>query len=275
MILFVLEGEEREIAIFKTIEELFFEKKRDSIVYSFGTDIYELYRLITDDNKEKDALYFKDVVSVLQQLEKDKPNSAINRIKDRSDVSEVYLFFDYDLQVSKRGRVLDKNELNSKMAKLISFFDDETGNGKLFVNYPMVESLRYIKSLPDFEYYKYAFQIEQLLNFKNAASDFSCYGNLDFACFRIGKRTREITSRSLADLSKREALLKNWTLLTSQNVKKANYICHQKNDSPKDRESISQANIFNGQKENYYPKGLVSVLNSFPLFLYDYFGRIV
>lgn len=272
MILFVVEGEEREIAILKTIEELFFEKKRDRIIYSFGTDIYELYRLIVDDNKERDELYFKDVVSVLQQLEKDNQDSPLKMIKDRSDVSEVYLFFDYDLQVSKLGHVVDKQELNSKIGQLVSFFDDETDHGKLFVNYPMVESLRYFKTLPDPEYSYYTFPVGQLLNFKDSASKFSCYGNLDFACFRIGKNSREITPQSLL---REEVLSENWRLLTTQNVRKANYICHQEDQMPDDREAITQSSIFNGQMVSYYPNGVVSILNSFPLFLYDYFGRVV
>lgn len=272
MILFVVEGEEREIAILKTIEELFFEKQRDRIIYSFGTDIYELYRLIVDDNMEDNELYFKDVVSVLQQLNKDKPDSPLNRIKDRSDVSEVYLFFDYDLQVSKLGQAVSKQELNSKIERLVSFFDDETGNGKLFVNYPMVESLRYVKSLPDPDYCNYSFPIEQLLNFKDYASRFSCFGNLDFACFRIGKKTKEITSQSL---NRKDDLSKNWRLLTTQNVRKANYICYQKDQLPSNSESITQSKIFKGQMTSYYPKGSISILNSFPLFVFDYYGRVV
>jgi hypothetical protein len=272
MILFVLEGEEREIAILKTIEELFFENKRDRIIYSFGTDIYELYRLIVDGDKDNDELYFKDVVSVLQQLEKDNPNSPINKIKDRSDVSEVYLFFDYDLQISKPGQVVDKQELNSKIEQLVSFFCDETDHGKLFVNYPMVESLRYFKSLPDPDYYKYDFPVDHLTEFKESASLFSCYGNLDFSCFRVGRRSKEITVNSIC---RREELSGNWRLLTVQNVEKANFICCQKNEMPTSRESITQSNVFNGQMSYYYPKGNISVLNSFPLFIYDYFGRVV
>lgn len=43
MILFVFEGERREPIIFTTINFLYFQHKEQSIVCSFGNNIYKLY----------------------------------------------------------------------------------------------------------------------------------------------------------------------------------------------------------------------------------------
>lgn len=43
MILFVFEGSNREPYVYKTIERLYFPKKNDNIICSFGNNIYDLY----------------------------------------------------------------------------------------------------------------------------------------------------------------------------------------------------------------------------------------
>ena len=45
--------------------------------------------------------------------------------------------------------------MNEILSEMLEYFDDETGNGKLYVNYPMVESLKYTKELPDEHYAEY------------------------------------------------------------------------------------------------------------------------
>lgn len=48
MILFVFEGARREPMLFESIKYLFFEKETDTIVYSFGNNIYNLYKQIME-----------------------------------------------------------------------------------------------------------------------------------------------------------------------------------------------------------------------------------
>ena len=60
MILFVFEGAEREPKIFKTLERLFFGAG-ERIVCSFGNNIYELYRQLTELDGDG------DIVSVLRE----------------------------------------------------------------------------------------------------------------------------------------------------------------------------------------------------------------
>lgn len=51
MILFVFEGARREPMLFESIKYLFFEKETDTIVYSFGNNIYNLYKQIMENDK--------------------------------------------------------------------------------------------------------------------------------------------------------------------------------------------------------------------------------
>ena len=55
------------------------------------------------------------------------------------------------------------------------------------------------------------------------------------------------------------------------------FICSGNNNLPETFESISQEYIFHNQQEKFVNDGdicKVSILNAFPLFLYEYFGRI-
>ena len=38
---------------------------------------------------------------------------------------------------------------------MLDFFSDETDNGKLYINYPMVESIKCTQKLPDEHFYEY------------------------------------------------------------------------------------------------------------------------
>ena len=44
MILFIFEGDEREPRLYRTMERLYFPKKNDNIICSFGNNIYDLYK---------------------------------------------------------------------------------------------------------------------------------------------------------------------------------------------------------------------------------------
>lgn len=83
----------------------------------------------------------EDIVSILKnKLIADKDN-PLKEIRRRSDFSQVYLFFDYDSHNNKNQNISD-----SQIQKMLDFFNEESSDyGKLFINYPMVESIRYSK----------------------------------------------------------------------------------------------------------------------------------
>ena len=127
MILFVFEGEKREPELFRAIEKLFF-KDSQHIVCSFGNNIYELYlRLRNLDNSG-------DIVSVLRERYEGRQDSPFSEEARSSDFSEIYLIFDYDFH----NRNISLKEMNSQISEMLDMFDNETENGKLYINYPMV-----------------------------------------------------------------------------------------------------------------------------------------
>lgn len=254
MILFVFEGEKREPALFKAIERLFF-KDGQHIVCSFGNNIYELYQRLTalDDSG--------DIVSVLRETYADSPESPFAEDTRSSDFSEIYLIFDYDFQ----NRNISLEEMNSQIAQMLDMFDNETDNGKLYINYPMVEAIRYTKRLPDPDYCTYRVSRQQCseASFKSIADTFSDYKSLDFLTFDARRTPTESETASRAE---------NWRLVQEQNVTKANYLCTGSLAIPEEKETIAQKEIFTSQLQKFLlPEGCVSILSAFPLFLYDYF----
>ena len=81
--------------------------------------------------------------------------------------SEIYLIFDYDFQ----NKNLPLDMMNRQIDEMLDLFDDETDNGRLYINYPMVEAIRYTKLLPDASYLKYVVSRADCVesSFKNIA----------------------------------------------------------------------------------------------------------
>lgn len=245
MILFVFEGNVAEPQIFESMNRLYFSQEEVKIVCC-KHDLPTLYSRLVK--------YGYDLFRSLPL----KENGIIIPEGKRIDTlfSQIFLFFDYDFQ--HHGGV---DYVNNILDKMLDFFNDETENGKLYINYPMVESLKYTKQMPDNDFYHYIVTRENCVNhkFKSAAEAFA---------YSKAKAYRFI------DLSKTDEneVLGNWELLKLQNVKKANYIVNDIKDFPANKEMINQYLIFDAQKTKYVNRSeSVAILNSFPIFIYDYF----
>lgn len=249
MILFVFEGKENEPDIMKIINNLFFEDKRDiDIFVSYCNNIQSLFNEL---NKDDDL----DLVGLLKENETKHPELEKKLEKcNRDEFSEIYLFFDYDIKKTDKHNKDSLETQNEKIKEMLELFDNETEKGKLYINYPMVESIRYFKKeLPDKNYYTYTINLFIGKEFKRKAHNLSHYKNLDF-----------ITSKDKNQQS-------NWKHIIDLNIKKANHICSDLNELPSKKISINQQEIFKNQLSKYVSKNEIAILNSFPLFLYEYF----
>lgn len=263
MILFVFEGEKREPTLFRTMLHLFSPQIKDKILCSYKNNIYNLYRKMNETDEPQ------DIVSILRQKWQEKPDNPFENISVTSDISEIYLFFDYDCQNQTKGKQLTLQQLNQQMEEMLSFFDDETGNGKLYINYPMIESIRYTKQLPDKNYNSYTIQISDCINFKQSAAKFSYYPNLDFIAFKYDDKKHRL---KIPNNEQCKIIKQNWQYLKEQNVQKALLLTTGSKQIPPKKELISQHDIFSSQIRKYIKAdNSVSVLNSLPLFLYEYF----
>lgn len=261
MILFVIEGERRESELLKSVCNLFFSGVNSQrVVFLYCGNIYNLYRDIRRISDE--GLPYTTLGLLRERALKLGKQSELDGIIE-SDVSEIYLFFDYDLHHTDLNKTLSVDEKNAEVREMLEFFDDETGNGKLFVSYPMIEALRYTKKLPDGNFHSYTIALPDIGEFKRLSAEFSYYPDLRFAI---------LNERS--ELSAKEEVASNWQMLIAQHVDKANKLCNSERGLPADVERVSQWRLFLSQLSlQCLQPPQTSVLCSLPLFIFEYFGR--
>ncbi len=251
MILFVFEGDEREPRLYRTLERLYFPRENDNIICSFGNNIYDLYNELMEYDDGG------DIVSLMRERLADRDDSTLDGIRS-SDISQIFLFFDYDFQNSQ----LPLEEINRRVKEMLTLFDDETDNGKLYINYPMIESIRYTKELPDEAYVNYVVSREECKDFKHLARDFSAYNSLDHILFKDGETPTKEKYIKVKD---------NWQYLRQMNVCKANLLTTGHHAMPVSKSDINQLTVFVCQVAQFVvPYEQVSILNSFSIFIYEY-----
>ena len=227
-ILFVFEGEKTEKQIADSFTKCFPDK--NMVVQSaYCTTIYNLYNKIS---KDEDL----DTFSLLKEI---SYNKEILEPYNRNDFAEVYLFFDYDGHTSSAD--------DGKLVNILDFFNEETEFGKIFINYPMVESIKHYSELIDFKELKV--DAKKNIKYKNIVHNVCKKEFLHFHLY-----TQKI-----------------WSQLIELHLKKMNYITNGNYILP--TENSSQNDIFSKQLEKYINiDSTIAVLSSFPIFLFDYYG---
>ena len=225
-ILFIFEGEKTEKQITDNLIK-FYISENSVIQCAYCTDIYRLFKEIDSD---------KDLDTFLLIKEK---NQEILSEYSRDDFAEIYMFFDYD------GHAPTAED--DKIVEVLNFFDNETEKGKLFVSYPMVESLKHFSKTINFKELKV--KAKKNIKYKNLVSQEASSNLINFTIY-----TKE-----------------KWVSLIKVHLMKSNYILTDNYSLPND--ITNQIDIFNKQLEKYIKiDSTVGVLSSFPLFLFDYYG---
>lgn len=276
MILFIFEGKNDEPRLYKTLKEIFhFELKEEEIIHYYCNNIFSLYDTLKSYSEDvlDDSV---DLVNVLKEdaIKHKKSNTELDKIKYSSEISEIFLFFDYDLRKQDKKNKLTIEEQNAKILELFNYFEngslDSERNGiKLYINYPMIESYRFFKKeLPDEDFKNYTFDLLSEKSFKQIVSEESFYQNLKYLCFDI-KKSGEVKSPN--DEGRIKKIKQNWLCLKDLNIRKAHFICTDDYSIPESKKTINQQTIFDKQIEKYVkPNNEVSILNAFPLFWFEY-----
>ena len=155
-ILLIVEGEKEEPRILGSNSHgLLSLIGSDYDIVTFSNPIYELY----DAYKKGE---YDDLVSYLREekgLEIDK------NILSKNAFSSVYLVFDFEPHYHKYK--------DSKIKDILNVFNNETELGKIYINYPMVESFYYLKNIPDLEYLDRKISLENFngKDFKKLVND--------------------------------------------------------------------------------------------------------
>lgn len=265
MILFVFEGQRSEPKLFETLKELFFPKRVDQFVCTYNSNIYSLYSHLAelDVFQDENVKSSGRTVSILNTILQKKGDDTLANILE-AEISEIFLFFDYDFHESR----LSLEENNDHLNAMLEYFNDETGNGKLYINYPMIESIKYHKELPDANFVNYTIPRIDCKRFKNTAHEFSYYKSLEYIL--IPHNPNENIKKQILRIG---IAKENWKHLIDMNVSKANYICNSSASYPGKKSDIQQSRIFSNQLLKYVDteQCCVAILNAFPLFIYDYF----
>lgn len=147
-ILLVVEGEKTEKQLLDKLFEYYESVEQKYEIISFRTNIYTLFSTLKKDK-------FIDIKNLLI----DKRHEF-----NISDISEVILIFDLDIHHTDTYR--EQMYTKEKIIEMLSYFRDEFENGKLIINYPMVESFKDVQSYNEYEYYDNVISVEQSKTYK-------------------------------------------------------------------------------------------------------------
>lgn len=135
VLLFIVEGEDREINLLNFVKQEFLcaSKETVTIVVPAGMNIYMLYALMKEEG------FFLDIVELLRE----KIYKAKEALKgyNRDSFSGIYLFFDFDEHSNNLGLKSEAEYLDA-LEEMITHFNDPTEDGKLYISYPMIEAFR-------------------------------------------------------------------------------------------------------------------------------------
>ena len=141
--LLIVEGKHEKDELFWLIFKCFPEMNIDiNNVWIYGTNIYKLYEDIVKEYGNDWAKNEIDVDLPFVISKKEHPET----IYYRNDFTNIILVFDYERH--------DPAFSEEKILKMQHCFEDSTDMGKLYLNYPMIESYLHLKSIPDEEYMK-------------------------------------------------------------------------------------------------------------------------
>ena len=255
MKLIIYEGEKTEPKIFQNIKENLFNEDTLEIPIeaAYGGNIYSLYKECQSDPD-------LDLVAIIKESIRRKNNSKTITMFSKflqlsvDDFSEIYLFFDCDIHhhPSKQNEQSYLKTNLFELEEMLTYFDEETEKGKLYISYPMIEALIEVPKDEDF-----------LSRCKIVVEDFRSYK----------KQTCELYA-SATDFSRYTQT--TWKKLCQHNIKKANFIISQNYVLPSYNvftTKCRQLDIFKYQKILLLNENKVYIISAIPLFLVEYFGR--
>ena len=261
MIAIIYEGLRTEPQFFSNIAQLFFPEHdftEIALEAAYGGNLFDFYNTIQLDEN-------MDIISQIQYhinnkfSEKQKSPFKNFLEKSRDDFQGIYLFFDFDLHHNLHPNHTDfplsAKNLKEKLdilRKLLTYFNNETEHGKLYINYPMAESLKDL----------------HLINY--------CENRCKENIANINSY-KEILNNSTHDfLDVRKYRFSTWSHFAKHAAQKANCIINAQYELPVYNEfinSLTQNNIFERQRTSVLKNNQVFIINSIPLFLHEYFGK--
>ena len=160
-ILLIVEGAKQEKALFRALLACY-QLDLEYEIYSYGTNIYELYEKMFSDGMQ-------DELSLLGVL-KERAAAGDRWLFDQ-DYSDILLVFDYDPQ--------DDRFSPERLETMQDYFNESTDNGKLYVNYPMVEACKHFLKMPDAEFINRMVDLDDVSRYKQIVGNASRYQSFE------------------------------------------------------------------------------------------------
>lgn len=243
-ILLIVEGKKTEPMFFSRLAEVF---GLDCEIYCFATNIYTLYR------RMKDYDFSADIKDVLKGEHVDQEGVL------SLDFAYTYLVFDCDPHHPKKEEMRGQKDVVlenlSILQEMASYFTNETDPsvGKLYINYPMMESFRDADDFFDRPYETREAPLSSLAYYK-----------------------REIAKRKLCRIHVDQFAKRDFERLILQNLYKWNRICHQTWDKPDYKNYTSDPSfltLLERQKGHAETKEALHVISTSLFLILDYFGN--
>lgn len=165
-VLVLVEGAKTDVNLMKKLFDVYNINDSHEIV-SYKTNIYTLYKEMFDD---KDP----STIDLLQLLKEKEPDSEKKKKFD-INYSDIILIFDFDPQ--------DDLFTSKKIEEMLEYFKESSDMGKLYINYPMVESFYHMKTIPDLNFHEYVVKYEEIKNYKSIVNKI-CFDYRKFAKFK-------------------------------------------------------------------------------------------
>lgn len=234
-ILFVIEGERAETnMLISTFERSLNLCNQDFEIFKYKTNIHVLFR-------EMNKMGFDSFLSYLYMINKEIfPDDMFS---PETAFSSVYLFFDLDPQ-AELFSIVETNDI-------VTYFNDETVNGKVYISYPMVESV--------FDFISY--------NFKDYCNREYPIDKLS-ASYKSDARRNSFLGQKYRNCSFRKIKNEDIYSICLLNMKKYCYLTNSPfTDEWKEQYSPLKAFI---SEIPFIKRGVVSILNCGMLLIPDY-----
>lgn len=235
-VLFIVEGRRDEPRLLKKMHSMLFGTQLENI-YSYETTVYDLLKKMFDHDEMDCNL---DVISVLRETELEPER----RIVLEREYSDIYLIFDMDPQESRY------EECSHLLESAMLFFSDSTVNGKLYLNYPMLESYKHLRAHDDISYFDRVVGIDEIREYKSVVES-ECHPH-----FKHLNRYTEDTMREIIFM----------------NVRKANKMLSGVSNLPgvDDYRSWEGIELLRIQRESFADDGVLFVLNTSVFYPIDF-----
>lgn len=261
MIAIIYEGRKTEPQLFQNIAQQLIKGQNFTEIAleaAYGGNLFDFYNSIQlDEDMDIIAQIQEHMNKNFSEKQREPFTDFLNTCRD--DFQGVYLFFDFDLHHDLYN-CQEKPPLAIEMLKekldilkeLLDYFNQESGNGKLYINYPMVESIKDLNSI-------------------NSCAT-RCTENI--ANFNSYKKIINSAAQDFLNVSKYTVY--TWSHFAKNALQKANCIINGQYKLPNYNEfidTLTQNNLFERQETLALENGKTFIINSIPLFLIEYFGE--